>query len=130
MSKFTVEITDKQMPNSIQTKERSLILWQQQTIPRMRHNSKIRSALNVRYNKMLMKTMLVTSIATITLTHATQARDWAWFQGDIGIASPFVLSSSPTKNVTIPVVTKRKAVAKRSVTGRKSDSTRHRVTAR
>jgi hypothetical protein len=78
-----------------------------------------------------MKTVLITLIAAIALTHAADARDWAWFRGDIGIgASPFVSSSSPTKNVTTQVATKKKPASNRAVVGRKSKSTGHRITAR
>ena len=78
-----------------------------------------------------MKTILITSIAAIALTHAAHAGDWTWFRGDIGIgASPFVSSSSPTKNVTTRVVTKPKAASNRSVAQSKSKSTGRRITAR
>jgi hypothetical protein len=83
-----------------------------------------------------MKTLLITSIAAIALTHAARAGDWTWFPGDIGLSSPFTSSSSAVNNATTGVVTKRKVVAKRkaapnrSVAGSKSKSTGHRITAR
>jgi len=96
----------------------------------MRPSSATRLALIVRHNEIAMKTILITSMAAIALTHAAHAGGFMWFRGDIGTASPFVSSSSPTKNVTTPVVTKPKAASNRSVAGSKSKSTGHRITAR
>ena len=62
-----------------------------------------------------MKTLLITSIAAIALTHAARAGDWTWFPGDIGLSLPFTSSSSPVNNATTGVVTKGKAASKRSV---------------
>ncbi len=77
-----------------------------------------------------MKTILITSIAAIALTHAAHAGDFMWFRGDIGTASPFVSSSSPTKTVTTRVVPKRKASSNRSVAGNKVKVTSDRITER
>jgi hypothetical protein len=78
-----------------------------------------------------MKVILITSIAAIALTHAANARDWAWSQGDIGVgSSPFVSSSSATNSATWQHVTKQKAVPKRAVARSKPKLTDRRVTAR
>ena len=77
-----------------------------------------------------MKTILITSIAAIALTHSAHAGDFMWFRGDIGTASPFVSSSSPTKTVTTRVVPKRKAGSNRSVAGNKVKVTSDRITER
>jgi len=83
-----------------------------------------------------MKTLFITLIATIALTHAVHASDWMWFPGDIGVSSPFASSSSAPNNPTTgtvsnrKVVTKPKAASNRSVAGRKFKSTHHRITTR
>jgi hypothetical protein len=83
-----------------------------------------------------MKTLSITLIATIWLTHAAHARGWTWFHGDIGLSSPFASSSSPANNAATGVVPKRKAVTKqkaasnRSVAGHKFKSARHSITSR
>jgi hypothetical protein len=113
----------------LRKRELSLILSEHQIILRTRLAAQHESHLSF-VKKTPMKTVLITLISAIAFTHAVHAKDWGWFHGDIGIVSPFVSSRSPTNNVTIPVVTKRKAVSKPSLTGRKSDSTGHRITAR
>jgi hypothetical protein len=84
-----------------------------------------------------MKKLFITLIAAIALTHAAHAGGWMWFHGDIGVSSPFTLSSSPTNNNTTAgavskrkVVTKQKGAFNRSVARSKSKSTQHRITAR
>ncbi len=75
-----------------------------------------------------MKTILITSIAAIALTQAVNARDWAWFQGDIGVgSSPFVSSSPPTTKVAQTVI-KQKAAPKRVVARSKARSADQRIT--
>jgi hypothetical protein len=83
-----------------------------------------------------MKTLVIMLITAAALVPLADARDFMWFQGDIGVnASPFVSLSSPTSNVTSHVVTEHKVVTKRiaassgSVAKTKSKSTRQRLTA-
>ena len=82
-----------------------------------------------------MKTLFITSIVAIALTSNAIAKDWAWFHGDIGMASPFVSLGSPKNNVTKNNATKRtvaksKTTARQSVVARKSKSARPRLTSR
>jgi hypothetical protein len=61
--------------------------------------------------------MFITSIAAIVLTHAAQAKTWAWFHGDIGVNSPFFSSSNSAANtVSTSQTTKSKAIFERAVT--------------
>jgi hypothetical protein len=62
-----------------------------------------------------MRTILIASVAAIAFTHAAYARTWAWLHGDIGMASPFVSSSSPATNVTARAASKRKPASKRAL---------------
>lgn len=61
---------------------------------------------------------------------------WAWFHGDIGLSSPFALSSPPANNATTEVVFKPKAVTKQkaasntSVAGQQFKSTRYSINSR
>jgi hypothetical protein len=78
-----------------------------------------------------MKTILITSIVTIALTHAAHAKTWAWFRGDIGIASsPFVSSTAPANKNAKRAVPKQKASSHRVVAETKSKSADKRITAR
>ena len=78
-----------------------------------------------------MKTILITSIVAITLTQAAHAKTWAWFHGDIGVASsPFVSSSAPATNVATQGATKKQTVQKRAVAKSKPRSTDRRITQR
>jgi hypothetical protein len=74
--------------------------------------------------------IILTSIAAFALAHAAHAKTWAWFHEDIGIASPFVSSSSPAMNVTTRAVTKPKLVAKHAVARTKNRPADQRVIAR
>jgi hypothetical protein len=76
-----------------------------------------------------MKTILITSIAAITLTQMANASGGAWFR-DIGPgASPFVSSSSPT-SVRSQAATKQKTAAKRAVARSKPKLADQRITKR
>ena len=81
-----------------------------------------------------MKTLFLVTIAAIGLTLSSQARDWMWFHGDIGLGTPFASSSpSTTKGTTRTgpeVAAKRTPASKRPVVKAKLKSTNHRVTAR
>jgi hypothetical protein len=78
-----------------------------------------------------MKTILVTLIAALALTHTAAAHTWMWFQGDIGVgSSPFVSSSWPANKVTAQTAAKQKAFSKRAVARTKSKSADKRITAR
>ena len=83
-----------------------------------------------------MKTIFITLMATIALTHAAHAHGWMWFHGDIGLSSPFSPSSFSANNAVTAAVPKRKAVteqkagAKGSVAGHKFKSTRRSVASR
>lgn len=78
-----------------------------------------------------MKTIIITIIAAFALTSAATAHTWAWFQGDIGVNSPFFPSSNSAANtVATSHATKPKAVSKRVVIKSKSKSTGHRIATR
>jgi hypothetical protein len=75
-----------------------------------------------------MKTIFITIIVVFALTSAATAHTWAWFQGDIGVYSPFFPSSnSAESNVSTSHATKPKAVSKRLVIRSKSKSTSFRA---
>jgi hypothetical protein len=67
-----------------------------------------------------MKTLFVTLIAAIALTHAAHAAGWMWFHGDIGLSLPFASSGSPANSATAGVVTKSKVVTKRQAASNRS----------
>ena len=73
-------------------------------------------------NSVIMKTILIASIAAIAFTHAANARTWAYFHGDIGIASPFVASGPHGTTVTQQRTTKSKPVQKRPLAKAKTSS--------
>jgi hypothetical protein len=75
-----------------------------------------------------MKTILITTIAAIALTHGATAG--TWFRGGIGLQSPFVSTSSPTNRVAAQAATKKQAVQKHAVAKNKSKSADQRITAR
>jgi hypothetical protein len=77
--------------------------------PRTRLGDGKRLTLIVRLKGLPMKTLFITLIATIALTHTPHAASWMWFHGDIGLSSPFAPSSSPANNAATGVVPKRKA---------------------
>lgn len=78
-----------------------------------------------------MKTILITIIAAFALTSAASAHSWAWFQGDIGVYSPFFPSSNSAANTaSTSHATKPKGVSKRVATKNKSKSTSHLIASR
>jgi hypothetical protein len=81
-----------------------------------------------------MKILLLVLIAATAVTHSSQARDWMWFHGDMGLGSPFVASTpSETKHTTQTapkVAAKRTPASRRAVVKRKSKSIDHRISAR
>jgi hypothetical protein len=77
-----------------------------------------------------MKTLIITCIAAMSLTHAAHARTWAWFHGDIGLASPFAAFSKHATTVTRQSTTKSKAVQKRAFTKSKISSADKRMASR
>jgi hypothetical protein len=84
-----------------------------------------------------MTKLLITLVAAVALTHAGNARDFAFFHGDIGLdASPVVSAAAPANKVTAraaakrDVVAKRKSAPKASVAITKPKAARERVTAR
>jgi hypothetical protein len=80
-----------------------------------------------------MKTLFIVSIAAIALTHSAHAKGWMWFDGDIGLSSPFVSSSPSATKGTVraaPKVAAKRTPAKRPVVKAKLKSTNHRVSAR
>src|SRR5262245_29299951 len=95
-----------------------------------------RLTLIVRDTEVPIKTLLITLTTTIALAHATHARDWAWFHGDIWLSSPFASSSSLANSAATGVVPKREAVTEqkaapnRSVAGHKFKPTPRRITLR
>jgi hypothetical protein len=106
-----------------------LVTMWQETILQTRDGSETRPVFIVREKDLPMKILLITLIAAIGLTHAVQARDWAWFHGDIGLSSPFVSSRQSAHSIT-PVVTRQKASPNRAGAGSKVKSLSHRITAR
>ena len=50
-----------------------------------------------------MKAIFITIIAAFALTSAASAHTWAWFQGDIGVSSPFFPSSNSAANTRFDI---------------------------
>jgi hypothetical protein len=84
-----------------------------------------------------MNKLLTTLTVAVALTSAADAKDFAWFHGDIGVdSSPVVWPASPADKVTIQATAKRDVVARRksasngSVAVTKSKAAHERITAR
>lgn len=55
---------------------------------------------------------LVALTIVVALTQSVAAGGLNWFDGDIGLASPFTSASSPSKSVTVGGITNRKIASK------------------